>query len=578
MATETTPSTDLLPVPRAALLQLGLTDEQVADALTRAPAVRGGRPWEYDGAAFDVAAVDRVLRAMGALRHTKTSWRGRPLVPDPWQVVWVIAPVFGWLRPDGTRVIREAFIEVPRKNGKTTLSTGLLLVLLCADGEPGPEVYSAAFGKAGAQRILTDAKAMVRASPGLLRRIGRKNLQAGVIKYPANGGVFLALSKLAEAAHGLNVSGAVIDELHLHRTRHLVDAITTGTGARDQPLVIFITTSDEGDEHSIYGEKYSYTEKLADRVVADPSFWGAIWRVDEAADPFAESTWRQANPGYGVTVHADYLRREATKAKANPAYLPVFRRLHTGVRARGVTRAIGALHWDRNGATTVDEARLEGRACFAGLDLSAVSDLTALVLSFPDDDRGGRDVIARFWVPEDRLAELEAQCLVPLAQWRRDGWLTATEGNVVDYRAVRAELVRLRKRHTIIDVGYDPWNATETVTELVDDGFVMVPVRQGYWLSPAAKSVLRLVQAGGAQPADAGGSPLLRHGGNPVLRWNALSAELRSDENGNVKLVKPDRAQAAHRVDGMSALAMAEDGVIRRGDSAADDLPAAGGF
>lgn len=559
--TKTAPSTDL-PVPREGLVELGLTDDEIDSAIQRRPAVVGGNPGSAKHTEFSVPAVQKVLGALRSLRHTKTRrWQGAPLDPDPWQVVWVIAPVFGWLytrdHPDpelaGTRVVREAFIEVPRKNGKTTLSTGLLIVLLCADGEPGPEVYSAAVDKGGANRILDDAKTMIRSSPGLLKMVGGKNLQAGLIKYPRNGGIMRALSKLAEAAHGLNVHGGVIDELHVHKRRDLLDAIITGTGARDQPLVIIITTADEGDEHTIYAEYHDRTEQIAGGVKSDPSHYGVIWRADDADDPFADETIAKANPGVGTTVTWDYLRGEAEKARTTPSYMPTYLRLHLNVRAKSTAGLIRMRDWNAQpNIQSIVPEQLAGRLAFGGLDLSSTTDFTAATLWFPNDpadENEGGVVLPAIWLPEERVDELEHLCQAPLTRWIDDGWLYTTEGNVVDYSAVRRHLNRWRSEHGFViqQVGYDPWNATETVNQLLDDGWDMVPVRQGYSsLSPPTKMLERRVA-----------QHLVSHGGHPVLRWMADSLHVRRDENDNVRPVKPNRQESAKRIDAMVALIMA---------------------
>ena len=554
-------STDL-PVPREGLLELGLTDAEIDDAAGKRPAVVGGCPGDADGAVFSPAAVAKVLSALRALRHTKTRrWKSKPLDPEPWQIVWVIAPVFGWLYAGdhddqelaGTRVVREAFIEVPRKNGKTTLSTGLLIVLLCADGEPGAEVYSAAVDKAGALRILDDAKTMIRSSPQLLKLVGAKNLQKDLIRYPRNGGIMRALSKVAEASHGLNVHASVIDELHVHKRRDLLDTILTGTGARDQPLSIIITTADEGDEHSIYAEYHDRTEQIAGGVKKDPSHYGVIWRADEADDPFADATIAKANPGAGTTVTWDYLRGEAEKARTTPSYLPTYLRLHLNIRAKSTAGLLKMADWNAQPAIQqVVPEDLAGRLAFGGLDLSSTTDFTAATLWFPDDPKdesAGGIVLPAIWVPEERVEALEHLCQVPLSRWIDEGWMFTTEGNVVDYAEVRRHLTRWRDRDGFViqQVGYDPWNATETVTELQDDGWDMVPVRQGYG---SLSAPTKLLERRAAQH-------LVQHGGHPVLRWMADSLHVRRDENDNVRPVKPDRQESAKRIDAMVALVMA---------------------
>jgi phage terminase large subunit-like protein len=546
----TRPSTDVLPAPRDALLELGLTDDEIDEALQSKPRYLGGCPWEATAAEFEVEAAERALKALRALKHTKTRrWQGVPLDPDPWQVVWIIAPVFGWkyrrdhhdLELAGTRVVREVFIEIPRKNGKTTLSTGLMLVLLTADGEPGAEVYSAAVDRTGANRILDDAKTMAQVSPALRKRVKPK---VGVLTYPKTNGIFRALSKVAEAAHGLNVSGAVIDELHVHRTRDLLDAIVTGTGARDQPLVFIITTADEGREHSIYAEYHDRTVNAAKRIVRDPSHYGVIWCAAETDDPFAEETIRKANPGYGRTVTADYLRGQAEKARTTPSYLNTYLRLHLNIRKKSEAGLIRLKDWDHISSVQIlDESELEDRPCWGGLDLSSTTDLTAAGLLFPND-AGWFDVLVQFWLPEDNLDRIEHATQVPLRHWQDLGWMRTTEGNVVDYRPVRTWLEDAARRFDLQQVGYDPWNATETINELTESGLTMVPVRQGYGSMSSPTKLLEKLAL----------KHMLRHGGNPVLRWNADCLAVIRDHADNIKPVKPGRDRSKKRIDGMVTL------------------------
>lgn len=510
------------------------------------PLVQTPAPENVPGAWFDQAAVDRVVRALAGFRHTKTRrWAGKPLLLEPWQLEHIVAPVFGWKHPDGSRIVRTAWIEIPRKNGKTTIGSGLGLVLLVADGELGAEVYSAAAGKVQARQLFDPAKDMAKSCVPLR---GKLRILKDLIEVPRTAGIFRVLSSKGDLAHSLNVSGALIDEIHVHKTRDLIDALETGTGAREQPLVVFITTADEGDEHSIYAEKHEYTRKVATRVVDDPSHFGVIWAAEADDDPFDEATWAKANPGLGTTVTVDYLRKEAAKAKATPAYFPVYCRLHLNLRSRPVTRFADMGRWDAGGQLVAgDEWR--GARGYGGLDLSAVSDLTAWALVA--DSARGLIVDPMFWLPEDRVDALEVQCQVPLRRWARDGFLRLTEGDVVDYAKVRADiLARVRELGVVLkQVAYDPYNAAETVQKLEDAGVTMVPVRQGFVsLSPPTKELDRLIR--GSRPE----APLIRHGGHPVLRWCVESTDVAVDPGENVKPVKPDRRKSSKRIDGTAAV------------------------
>lgn len=559
MATKTTSSTSC-PVPTGFLEVLeaeGYTPDEIRHALEEAPprwctpAPTGPRVF------FDPGAALRAVRAMCKLRHTKTRrWKGAPFRPEAWQVIWIIAPAFGWRyrldHPDaelaGTRVTRTVYVEIPRKNGKSSLVSALLLVLLAADGEAAPEVYTAATGSDQAKIIFDAAADMAAASP-VLRRRGVQRLQR-VLRYPPNSGILRALSRVAEAAHGLNVSGAAIDELHLHRRRDLFDAIDTGTGARDQPLIFVITTADEGDDHTIYAEQHGITRRLAEGVYSDPSHHGVIWAAAETDDPFDEAVIRAVNPGWGVTVTAEYLRRKAEKARNEPSFFNTYCRLHLNIRVRAESRLLSMDDWrHQDQVQLLDLARAARAPAFGALDLSATSDFTAFtVLLGPDEDRGPFDLVTCFWLPEERVEDLERLCRVPLRRWVKEGRIHTTPGNTVDYRQVRADIAELRARFPKLRrVGYDPWNANETVGELGDAGFEMVKIPQtAQYLSPATKLLETLTI-----------EHRLRHGGDPVLTWMASSLDVTRDRKGNIVPVKPQRDRSSARIDGMATLVMA---------------------
>ena len=502
-------------------------------------------PPDVPGAYFDQAAVDKVVKALRALRHTKGKWAGLPVELEPWQLEHIVSPVFGWKHPDGSRVIRTAWIEMPRKNGKSTVASGLALVLLCADGEQGAEVYSAAGSRVQAGIVFDEAKKMARATPALSKKL---RLLAGTISVLKTGSRYQALSRIAEAAHGLNVSGAIVDEVHVHKSRHLIDAIETGTGARRQPLVIFLTTADDGDETSIYAEKHNYTIQLAKRVVVDPTFYGAIWAAEETDDPFAESTWRKANPGLGTTVSLDYIKQEAHRAKMLPAYLPTFLRLSLNRRVRSENRALNIADWDASAGLVVED-KLAGRDCYGGLDLASTLDIAAFVLVFPDDD-GTYDVLCRFWTPEATIAERARRDQVPYQYWVDQGLMTATPGEVIEYAAIEQTVSDLGKRFNIREIAYDRWGASQMRQNLEGAGFTMVDMGQGYAsMSAPTKELLKLVI-----------SKKLRHGGHQVLRWMADNLVVRSDAQGNQK---PDKEKSRQKIDGIVAAIMGLDRATR---------------
>lgn len=551
-----------LPAPYEALIELGLTHEQIVEASEREPLVVACQADKHPGAWFDVDRVRRALRALGEFKHTKGRWAGVPLRLgeglDSWQVVWVLAPVFGWVYHDPeidkvVRVIRSAWIEIPRKNGKSTFASGISGVLLLADGEMGAEVYNAAGSTTQAGRVFDDAKRMLQTSRAASSRI--EPLKE-VVRVPKTGSILRVLSRVAETAHGLNVSGATIDEIHtLRLQRKLVEAIETGTGARDQPLIIFITTADEAEEGTIYDEKHMYTRNVANAIIQDPRFYGVIWAAEETDDPFAESTWRKANPGLGKSPTLAYMRDQALKAQSSPSAFPAFCQLSLNLRKRNQSRWVNLDKWDAVGQAA-DRTALRGRRAWGGLDLSAVADFTAWSVWVESNRPGFEvDLFTRFWVPAEKVIELQQQLQVPLQKWIDDGWITATEGDVIDYTSVKSAVLGDCKHFNMQRVSYDRMFAGQLVQELDAElkGIELAPVAQTFLgLSPACKEMERLWTSGA-----------MRHEQNPVMRWMASVVEVKNDGLDNIRPVKPDRKKSSSRIDGFQAAVTGLDGIVR---------------
>lgn len=509
-----------------------------------------------DGVVYSRRKVERVVRSLGKLSHIKGQWAKHPLRLFDWQIAYEIAPIFGLLEEEtGLRIIRTAWIEKPRKNGKSTECSGLGLHLAFADGEEGAEVYAAARDKQQAQIVFAPAKTMAERSPELRKKLGVRGITKGYLTNPTTTSIFRPLAAdMGGNLHGLNVSGAVVDEVHVHRTPDTIDALETGTGSRSQPLVIFITTADEGKTGSIYDTKRTYVENLAERTIVDRSFYGVVFAATEeqlAKDPFSIEALVHANPGIGYTVTEEYLRTKAREAANSPAQLNRYLRLHLGKRTKTTIAWLPMKKWDE-AAGSVQLEDFKDRTAYLGFDLSSTTDFTAAVWVAPlDTAEEGFLVWAQFWIPEERVDELERLTGVPLRAWNKAGWIKFTEGNVVDYARFRADVSAETERLgcTVAEVAYDPWNATETVQEMQNEGHTMIPTRQGYLsLNAPAKEIERLVF--GSTPE----IPLLRHGGNPVLRWMADCAEVMQDPAGNIKPAKPDKRKSSKRIDGMAAL------------------------
>jgi phage terminase large subunit-like protein len=518
------------------------------------PLVKTPEPSWVSGAAFDPERVDRVLAAFHGLRHTQGDFAGQPLDPDPWQVAYLIAPVFGWVRPGErggwVRIIRNVTMDVPRKNGKTTLCGGLAIYLTAGDGEMGGQVIAAATTRDQARYVFDPIRQLAERAPALRGHV--KALHSRIV-HRRTGSYFGVISSKADTQHGANIHGAVIDELHVHKTPDLVEAIETGTGSRSQPLVFKITTADDGKPNTIYARNRHYIEQLARGIFRDESTYGVVFGLERDADPFLERNWKRANPGYGTSPTKEFFKAEANKARNSPAQLAAFKRLHLGIRTKQTTQYIDTRDWKLNAGPPIDEAELAGRICYGGLDLASVSDLTALCWLFPfEDGTPGYDAIWRYWTPEENIAALDDRTAGSASRlWVPNGWLITTPGNVTDYDFIRQQILADAETFEVQSIGFDRWNSSHLVNELMDEGIPVVKVGQGYMtMSPALKEVQRLVKMGaGGRPGDR--RPRIRHGGNPVTLWNFDNLAVDMDPAGNVK---PSKANSADKIDGVSAI------------------------
>lgn len=481
----------------------------------------------------------------GFLRHSKGEWSGERIVLEEWQEFY-LATLFGWMRADGTRRFRSSYLEVARKNGKSTLGAGIALYLLTADGEPGAEVYTAATKREQARIIWSEAARMVRQSPDLRR---------AVKQFKDNLSLEALFSKLepvgrdSDTLDGLNVHGALVDELHAHPTGEMWDVLETATGSRRQPLMTAVTTAGH-DRQSICFQFHDYTEKVLAGVVEDDAWHGMIFTLDRDAEGVLEdwqdeACWVKANPNLGVSKKISDMRDKARKAGYLPARLNVFLQKELNVWTQAATRWIHPEVWRDCFLREVDEEALAGRRAFGALDLSSTLDLTAWVMVFPPlPGDTVFDVVCRFWIPEDNVLERVRNDRAPYDAWIRAGLLETTPGNVVDYDWILSTVRQHGERYKLAEVAFDPWNATSVSSKLLDAGANMLEFRQGFAsMSPAMKALEVAIK-----------QRTLNHGGNPVLAWMADNLVASSDPAGNLK---PDKARSTEKIDGMVALLMA---------------------
>jgi len=469
------------------------------------------------------------------LRHFKGEWAGQPFRLLPWQRSRIIRPLFNTRDPvTKLRRYRTCYVEVPRRNAKSTTAAGLALYALFGDREPGAHIVSAAADRQQAAIVFDVARSMVEASPALRERalIYRRE-----IVVPATESRYQVISSEAYTKHGMDLHVAIIDELHAHENRELLDVLLTSMGSRRQPFAFIITTAGF-DRTSVCWQMHEHAVKVRDGVIEDPSFLPVLYGANLEDDWTAPRVWRRVNPGYGVTIRRDYLTQECRRAREMPAYENAFKRLHLNIWTEAETRWLSMEQWAR-GAVPVDPDALHGRRCFVGVDLSSTKDLSAVVAIFPDD-LGGYDVLADFWLPKDMLPDRVRRHGI-FEAWARQRSLTLTEGNVIDHDAIERRIRELGERYLVESIGIDPWNATQMLARLQADGIPAVPVPQTMGaLTAATKALEALVLQG-----------KLRHGGHPVLTWCAANVTVELDHNENVK---PSKKKSTERIDGISAL------------------------
>ena len=511
--------------------------------------------------AFDERKARRVTTFIEGLTHTKGEFHKKRFKLLPWQEK-IIREVFGTVRDDDPtkRQYNTAYIEIPKKNGKSELGAAIALNMLVNDDEWKAEVYSCASDRQQAGIVFEVAADMVKQSEALSKRIKINSSTKQMTYYPT-GSKYQVLSSEVATKHGLNVSACIFDELHTQPNRDLYDVMTQGSGdARKQPLWFFLTTAGT-DRNSICWEVHQKALDIIEGRKCDPRFYPVIYGLPDEADWTSEENWYKANPSLGVTIDIDKVRDAFSKAQETLPDENKFRQLRLNQWVKQSVRWMPMDKWDECGGV-VDPVSLEGRVCYAGLDLSSTTDLTALVLVFPPtDDSEPYIVLPFFWLPADTLSLRVRRDHVMYDKWEGQGFIKTTNGNVVHYAAIKQFICELGERYNIREIAHDRWNATMMVQALEEDGFNMVAFGQGYRdMSPPTKELMRLVL-----------ERKINHGGNPILRWNMDNAYVKTDPAGNLKI---DKEKSTEKVDGAVALVMALDRALKNcntGSSVYDD-------
>ncbi|ATA54574.1 phage terminase small subunit P27 family [Variovorax boronicumulans] len=492
-----------------------------------------GLVWRPEKAAHAIQFIE-------CLRHYQGATAGKLFILSDWQR-FLVGSLFGWYTVEEQRRFRIAYVEIAKGNGKTPLGAAIALYALVADGEAGAEVYSAATSKDQAQICFNDAKEFVRSCRPLLNRL---SLGLANIGYLQTSSYFRPVSAEGRGLDGKRPHVVIVDELHEHPNATVVEKMRAGTKGRTRALILEITNSGY-DETTVCFEHHDYSIKVLQGVIENDSWFAFIAALDKGEDPFKDPTcWPKANPNLGVSVTRQYLEEQVREGKDLPSKRNLVLRLNFCRWTEASESWVDLDHWDQC-AEPVQTSALKHRACYGGLDLASVSDFTAFSLVFPPVEPGERwKLLLKLYLPEAAVKKLREKGRLPIDQWIADELVTVTPGNVTDYGFVKRDIKALREEYDVKEIAYDRFNSSQLVTDLQDDGALMVGFGQGYAsMSGPIKELERLYM--GHQFA---------HGGHKVLRWMATNVVATKDAAENIKF---DRARSTEKIDGMQSTAMA---------------------
>ena len=506
---------------------------------------------------YDKAAADYAVMFIEELEHTTGVWAGTKFELIDWQEQ-IVRDLFGILKPNGYRQFNTAYVEIPKKQGKSELAAAIALLLTCGDGEERAQVYSCAADTDQAKLVFDVAVAMVASNKALSKRV-KINLSEKKMTYLPTDSTYKVLSADVANKHGFNTHGVIFDELHTQPNRKLYDVMLQGSGdARKQPLFFLITTAGTDKKSVCYEVHQKALDIQAGRKI-DPTFYSVIYGAAEDDDWTDPEVWKKANPSLGITIDIEKVEAACLSAQQNPLEENPFRQLRLNQWVNQDVRWMPMDKWDAC-AFPVDEDELEGRVCYGGLDLSSTTDVTAFVLVFPPRDESEKYIVLPyFWIPEENMERRVIKDHVPYDLWKRQGYLMTTEGNVIHYGFIEKFIEKLGERFNIREIAYDRWGAVQMVQNLEGMGFTVVSFGQGYKdMSPTTKELMKLVL-----------EKRIAHGGHPVLRWMADNIFIKTDEAGNIK---PDKAKSTEKIDGIVATVMALDRAIRCGNESPESV------
>lgn len=504
---------------------------------------------------FDPKAAERKIMFSQELKHTKGKWAKQRMniTLEPWQqfIDWC---VFGWKRCDTqTRRFTKVYIEVARKNGKTTMAATTANYCLLMDGEQGAEVYMIATKKDQAKIAWTEAEAQIRKHPFLAAKC-KTFKQNSTVTIPGSTALMRPLGKDSDTEDGKNPHFTLVDEYHAHKTPEQLNVMEDGMGSREQPLLYIITTAGYDKNCPCFQEERTLVVGILSGSISPvpEDVFGIIFTLDEEDDWTDEKVWVKSNPNLGVSVYTEFLRSQVRKALSTPQKQNSVKTKNLNIWTQATTAWITDEVW-KGCAGKVREDILQDRECYGAIDLSTSTDITSWTLCFPPTDLDPHYIfLYRYFIPEEDLLERQRRDKVPYVLWRDRGHVMATPGNVIDYKFIEAQVRKDADYFNIKEIAYDPWNSNEIIQNIEDSGMETVPFRQGYAsMSGPSKDFEKRVM-----------SKDINHGGHPVTSWMISCTEVKSDPSGNIKPVKPDRKKSGKRIDGVVTSIMSLDRAV----------------
>lgn len=521
---------------------------------------------------YDERAAQEIVEAFRQYAvHIKGPLAGQPAPLKPWQEKWLLK-LFGTLDEEGQRQFHTVFVLEPKKVGKTFVAAFLCLLLISIFGEQGAEVYSLANSREQASEVFKAARQLVELSPAL-QELGfdpKRDIRPSTktIYYRPFGAVYKALAAEADNLHGLGPSALVVDELHAMKDRAAIDALREGMSIWPEHLCIYITNMAPIDESEPFWQELSYAKSVAKGEIDDPTYYSCITEAPEemSDDELLEEGphWQAINPALGDTIPVSFYRRACLEAKNKPSMRGNVLRFHLCRPAQSFDAAIPVDQWRRCADPDLREEHMIGRQCAIGIDLSTRWDLTSITAVFPEPD-GGRTWLSWSWVPRDQIDKIEKLTKKPIAKWVEDPAipLYATDGPTIRFDVIERFLTeRIASSFEVVGYVYDPKFATQLSQNLEDEGLPMVEFVPSYanytepWDATEARILESQVDADGDPDPDA--PRMFRHAGDPVMEWAAVSLQIKRDNEGRAKPVKPDKRKHERRIDPFVAGLMAE--------------------